>query len=123
MATPWPRPIQHLTTSGGSSDFKALPQCSPDQEHCNQQYLSDALSHPQFLLWALRDVPGLTCPLSSAKDPSALNSDFYLYTARLPALLDFYIGYKNVDLTYLYFCESGRSVQSSRRQLHAATGK
>jgi hypothetical protein len=107
--------------------FVALPQCTEWQEHCNQVVLSDLIGHPQFPLFLpLRDVPGLTCPLATPNNrtkagkhhfkkgqtdaPVPLNSDFYLYTAKLPAILDFYIGYKNVDVTYLYWCESGRWV-------------
>jgi len=81
--------------------WQVIPQCSPTEQQCNTAILDSFMSFPQFLL-PLRDIPGFICPVA---EKDKINSDFYLWRAKLPQILDLYIGFKNSDVTYLYWCD------------------
>lgn len=81
--------------------FQVIPQCTAAEEQCNTAILDKFMSFPQFLL-PLRDIPGFICPVAETEK---INSDFYLWRAKLPAILDLYIGFKNSDVTYFYWCD------------------
>jgi hypothetical protein len=75
-----------------------------EQEQCNTNIVDKFMSYPQFLL-PLRDIPGFICPVAGK---NAINSDFWLWRAHLPQILDLYIGFKNSDVTYFYWCDTTR---------------
>jgi hypothetical protein len=81
--------------------WEVIPQCTAEQEQCNTAVLDKAMSFPQFLL-PLRDIPGFICPVA---EKDRINSDFWLWRSKLPEILDLYIGFKNTDVTYFYWCD------------------
>lgn len=84
--------------------WEEIPQCTAEQEQCNTNIVDKFMSYPQFLL-PLRDIPGFICPVAGKE---GINSDFWLWRAHLPPILDLYIGFKNSDVTYFYWCDTTR---------------
>lgn len=81
-----------------------MAHCSAAQQQCNTNLLNEIGSYPQFAI-PIRNTDKLNCPVA---DPYHINHQFWLYSAKLPPILDYYVSFKNSDVTYLYWCDYTR---------------
>lgn len=88
----------------GEEDWIRIRECPIQEEQCNTRLVDAIASYPQFSI-PIREVPKLNCP---TKQNGMVNTNFWIYRARLNPISQAYIGYRNMDLTYLYWCDIRR---------------